>query len=188
MPAETWQTLQSDLLIQHPFLTVHAQTVQLPNGQIINEWHRVHTRDYVNALVLNEANEALVLEGYKHGLGKSSWQILGGYLEKEEEPMEAVQRELLEETGYKSDQWEHLGSFVVDANRYVGTGHFFLARHAYQATQPNNDDLEQIELKWVTLSELRNALFDGRVAILSYAINIALGLLSLPAQGMVMTE
>lgn len=185
MPAETWQILQSDLLINHPFLTVHAQTVQLPDGRIIPQWHHVHTRDYVNALVLNADNQALILEGYKHGLGKSSWQILGGYLEDQEQPLAAAQRELLEETGYQSNQWQHLGSFVIDANRYVGTGHFFLARHTHLVSQPNNDDLEQVELKWVSLAELQEALFDGRIAIASYAINIALGLLWLSYNGMV---
>ena len=176
---EKWPILGSEIALQHPFVTVDLETVLLPDGRIIPDWPRVHARDYVNPVVLNDREEALVITGYKHGLGRSSWQVLGGYLEPGEAPMPAAQRELLEETGYYSDEWEHLGSFVVDANRYVGTGHFYLARAARQVALPDNDDLEQYAIHWVSLPELRRALHDGRIAILSYAVNVALGLLRL---------
>jgi ADP-ribose pyrophosphatase len=112
-------------------------------------------------------------------LGRVSWQVLGGYLEAGEDPFAAVQRELLEETGYQSDHWQHLGSFVVDANRVTGMGHFYLAQDAHQVAEADHDDLEQFSLRWVSEDELARALFDGRVGAMSYAINIAMGLLAL---------
>jgi ADP-ribose pyrophosphatase len=90
-----------------------------------------------------------------------------------------VRRELLEETGYESDDWQHLGSFVVDANRRVSTAHFFLARQTRPVAEADHDDLEQFTIRWVSLAELREALGDGRVAVISYAVNIALGLLAM---------
>jgi 8-oxo-dGTP pyrophosphatase MutT (NUDIX family) len=178
MSEEKWDVLESHTLLDDPFLGVTMQVVRLPDGRIIENWPMVTTRDYVNALVLNEAGEALVLEGYKHGLGRSSWQIMGGYLEEGEEPESAVRRELMEETGYQCDEWQPLGSFVMDANRHVGKGHFFLGRGARRVAAPNNDDLEAVAVRWVPLAELRHALADGRVAIISYATNIALALLA----------
>lgn len=179
MPEETWQVLGSEPVIDHPFLKVSMQQVRLPDGRVIPDWPIVHTRDYVNVFVLNEAGEALILEGYKHGLGRPSWQMVGGYLERGEDPLLAAQREMLEETGYASEDWQHLGSFVVDANRHVGTGHFYLARDARSVTQANHGDLEGFEVKWVSLEEAGRALWDGRVAIISYAVNIAMALLAL---------
>jgi ADP-ribose pyrophosphatase len=176
---EQWDVLNRETVLETPFLKVEMQQVRLPDGRIIDEWPIVDTGDYVNALILNEAGEAMIIEGYKHGLGRSNWQILGGYLEKGEEPLAAVQRELREETGYESDQWQHLGSFVVDANRRIGVGHFFLARQARSAGEANHDDLEQFTICWVSLAELREAVGDGRVAVVSYAVNIALGLLAI---------
>lgn len=179
MPEESWQVLGSEPVIEHPFLKVSVQQVRLPDGRVIPDWHIVHTRDYVNVFVLNEAGQALILVGYKHGLGKSSWQVVGGYVEDEEDPLRTAQRELLEETGYASDDWRHLGSFVVDANRHVGKGHFFLARDARPVARPDHDDLEGFEVRWVSLEEVGAALRDGRVGIISYGVNIALALLAL---------
>jgi ADP-ribose pyrophosphatase len=179
MPEERWIVLNEEQVLEHPYVNIKYQAIQLPDGRIIPDWPIIQTKDYVNALVLNESGQVMILEGYKHGHGRSSWQVLGGYLEPEEDPEKAAQRELLEETGFESDRWQHLGSFTIDANRHVGTGHFFLALDARKVADPDHDDLEQFKINWVTVDALRQALFDGRVAITSYAINIAMGLLAL---------
>jgi ADP-ribose pyrophosphatase len=179
MPEERWIILNEEKVLDHPYVNVTYQSIQLPDGRIIPDWPMIQTRDYVNALVLNESGQIMILKGYKHGHGRSSWQVLGGYLEPGEDPEQAVQRELLEETGYQSDQWQHLGSFTIDANRHVGTGHFFLARDARRVAAPDHADLEQFAIDWVNVEVLQQALFDGRVAIASYAINIALALLAM---------
>ena len=179
MADEKWRVSNERIIIDHPFLNVSYQDLRLPDGRQIQDWPFVRAKDYVNALVLNPKGECLILEGYKHGLGRGSWQVLGGYLEAGEDPLAAVQRELLEETGYQSNEWKRLGSFVVDANRYVGTGHFFLAHNAQRISEPDHDDLEAFSIRWENPAELVQALQDGRVAIMSYAINIALALLAL---------
>lgn len=167
----------SETVLEHPYISIEMQQVHLPDGRVIPDWPIVHTRNYVNAVVLNETGQIMILEGYKHGLGRSSWQAPGGYLEEGEEPLAAIRRELLEETGYASEEWQSLGSFVVDANRHVGVGHFFLARDAGQVAAPNHNDLEGFEVRWVSPEEARSALLDGRVGIVSYAANLAIALL-----------
>ena len=177
MKLEPWRTVQQESVLEHPFLTVTMEQVRLPDGEVIPNWPKVYTDDYVNVLVLSEENEALILEGYKHGVGRSSWQVVGGYLQEGEDPLTAVQRELLEDTGYQTDNWLYLGSYVVDPNRHVGIGHFFCARDVKQITKPRHEDVEAVEAKWVSLEILRRALLDGRIAGASYAINVALALL-----------
>lgn len=183
MLEEKWNILSQKQILTHPYVQVFYQEVELPGGRTIPDWPIIRAKDYVNAFVLNPLGMVMILEGYKHGLGQSSWQVLGGYLEAGEDPLKAVKRELLEETGYQSDEWLALGSHVVDANRFVGRGHFFLARNARQISEPDYHDLEKISIRWETPQEVRRALFDGRVAILSYAINIALGLLAIETPG-----
>ena len=176
---ERWKVLKQELVLEDPYVKVLMQDLQLPDGRIISDWPYVYTRDYVNVMVLDRDSNVMILEGYKHGLGRSNWQVVGGYLEPDEEPLNAIQRELLEETGYSAKDWLELGSYTVDANRHVGQGTFFLARNVSRIAEPDHDDLEAFDILWVPLAELKKALFDGRVGILSYAVNIALGLAAL---------
>ena len=177
--SKPWPVLSRHTVLQHPFLTVEMEQVQLPDGRVIEDWPIVHARDYVNAVVTNDMGEIMIIEGYKHAVGRGSWQVLGGYIEEGEEPLDAAKRELLEETGYASDDWQHLGTYIIDPNRYVSTGHFFLARNARPVAAPDHDDLEDFTVKWVGQDEVRAALGDGRVAAISYATNLALALLIL---------
>jgi 8-oxo-dGTP pyrophosphatase MutT (NUDIX family) len=172
-----WEVTGVRPILQHPFVTVTMEQIRLPDGQLIEEWPKIHTRDYVNAVVLNEAGEALILEGYKHGTGWSSWQMLSNYLEDGENPLTAAQRQLLAETGYRTSAWSYLGSYVVDPNRHVGVGHFFCAHAARPATPPENGN-PAATLRWVPITDLRFALLDGRIANLSDAIAISLALLT----------
>jgi ADP-ribose pyrophosphatase len=181
MGEENWEVISRSKVLEHPFLSVTMERVRLPGGEVIGDWPIVAVRDYANAVVLNEAGQVMVLEGYKHGLGRSSWQMVGGYLEDGEDALQAIRRELLEETGYASEQWQALGSFVVDANRRVNVGHFYLARQARQVAAPNHDDLESFEIRWCSVEEATQALLDGRVGIMSSAVNLALALLAIGA-------
>ena len=179
MQSEKWIVLSERLVLDHPYVRVRMQEIQISDYQVVPDWPIIETREYANVLVLDETRQAMIIEGYKHGIGRSNWQVVGGYLEPGEEPLAAMKRELMEETGFASAEWLYLGSHVIDANRYVGRGHFFLAKDARRVAEPDHDDLESFEIRWVTLGELQKALFDGRVAIVSYAITIALGLLAL---------
>jgi len=173
---EKWWVLASEVVMEHPFMSVEMQQLQLPDGRIIDNWPIIAAHDYAMIVAENEAGELLILDGYRHGLGRSSWQVVGGHIERDEEPLATAQRELLEEAGYASDNWTSLGSFIVDANRRVSHAHFFLARCAHPSTKLVSDDLEQSEIRWVSPAEAKQALTDGRVAISSSALALALAL------------
>jgi hypothetical protein len=68
------------------------------NGQTNIPVSPLHKLDYVNALILNKAGEALVLEVEKPGNGVY-WQLLDQYLQPKEDPFTAVQHQLQQMTG-----------------------------------------------------------------------------------------
>lgn len=181
--AELWRTLNQEPALTHPYLRVTLDAVQLPDGRIIPDWPTVHLPTFANVVVVNDQHEALLLEGYKHGPGHMTWQVPGGLLEPGEVPLAAIQRELLEETGYHCQGWRALGSFVVDANRGCGVGHFFLAWSPRQVAQPQSGDLEAAQLFWTPTTALPAALLQGRFGVMSHACNVALALAALPLAG-----
>lgn len=179
MSGEKWEVLERELVIEHPHVAVAIETIGLPDGRVINDWPIVNAHDYVNIVVFDSSEQALILEGYKHGARRTTWQVVGGYLLPGDDPLSAAQRELLQGTGYQSEDWRYLGSFVTEAHRHVGVGHFFLALNVSQVAAPLSNDLESSAIRWVTRQELGYALMDGRIHIISYAMAISLGLMTL---------
>ena len=102
--------------------------------------------------------------------------IVGGFVEEGEDPFVAAQRELLEETGYRSENWMPLGSYRVDPNRGIAMGHLFLAREARFAAPRNADDLEEQELIFLTRAEVEAALTNGEFKVLAWAASLAFAL------------
>jgi ADP-ribose pyrophosphatase len=174
---QTWKTLSRQTILERGrFLSVENHIVQLPNGQVIDDWSWVITPDYINVLVVTQAGEFLCFRQTKYAVSGTTLALVGGYLEPNEDPLTAAQRELLEETGYRAADWTYLGGYVVDGNRGAGTAHLFLARAACRAAEANADDLEEQELLHLSRSEVEAALVTGEFKVLPWTALVALAL------------
>jgi hypothetical protein len=154
----------SPFLPQQPLANISMSDRGLSKSGTLTEVH-----DYVNAIVLNKAGEALIMEGSPDGRGWASWHMIGRNIQLGEDPILAVQQDLLERTGYKSNQWLFLGAYTIDHNQPTGAGYFFCAHKIYQV-MPLVSPHENLRLKWVTKKELKQALLDGRIAVINHAI------------------
>ncbi len=174
---KTWKTLsRTSILNTGKFLSVEYHTVELPDGRIITQWPWVITPDYVNVVAVTPEGRFLAFRQVKYGVEGISLAAVGGYMEPGEDPLAAVRRELLEETGFTAAQWEKLGTYRVDANRGSGMAHFFLARGAQRVAERNADDLEEQQLLELTRAEIELALREGEFKVLAWAAIMALAL------------
>jgi len=154
----------------------------MPPSQGIPCWYANTTAtDYFNILVLNEASRAMVLEDLTAISAWGSWHLVSGLLENGENPITAAQSKLLTVTGYSSQDWVYLGSFMLNARQPDVTGHFFAAYDVKQTEPPHPDYLQSCALKWVPQNELKHALLDGRIGMMSYAVAVSMALLLSPA-------
>ena len=177
---QPWKTLSRRTILNHSkFLTVEEHTVELPDGRVISDWPWIITPDYINVLAVTRDGEFLCFRQTKYSVEETSLAPVGGYLEPNEDPLAAAQRELLEETGYEAPEWICLGRYGVDGNRGAGTAHFFLARGAHRVSEPDADDLEEQKLLHLSRSEIEAAIASGEFKSLPWVAVVALGLLHL---------
>jgi ADP-ribose pyrophosphatase len=179
-----WRTHHSHTVLEiGRWLSVELRTVETPTGQVISDWPWVTTPDYVNVVPVTPQGEFLCFRQDKYAIVGLTLAPVGGYIEPGEEPLDAARRELLEEMGCVADEWLPLGSYLVDPNRGIATGHFFAALGARQVAMRNADDLEQQELVRLSRAQLEAALAAGEVRVLAWAANFVLALQRLDRQG-----
>ncbi|MCB9444458.1 MAG: NUDIX hydrolase [Ardenticatenaceae bacterium] len=174
---ESWKTLNRRTILNHSkFLQVELHIVQLPDGQIIEDWPWVITPDFANVVTETVDGRFLCFRQVKYSIDGPTLAPVGGYLEPGEDPLISAQRELLEETGYEAAEWIELGRFPVDGNRGAGTAYLYLARGAHQVAERNADDLEEQTLVFLTRAEMETALLNGKFKLLPWVTAVALTL------------
>jgi ADP-ribose pyrophosphatase len=160
-------------------MEIGEERVGLPDGREVDGFLWVRARDFVAMVAVTERDEVLLVRAYKHGPRTVSLAVPAGYIEDSEAPLAAAMRELREETGYVSDNWSSLGSYVVDGNYGIGTEHIFLARDARKVGEPASGDLEEMEIVVLPVAEVVARMRRGEVVLLSSAAALALAVAEL---------
>lgn len=176
-----WKTVSKQVVFERsPWICLEEHQIELPDGGMLENWIWVDTPDFVIVVAVDEQQRFLVFEQTKYASPGVTLAPVGGYINKSEEPLAAAKRELLEETGFSSDEWLNLGTFMTDANRGNGKGHYFLARNARKSNQTAlSDDLEEQQLHFFTAAQLRQALGANRVKIITWQAAFCMALLRL---------
>jgi len=159
-----------------PWLRLWSETVRLPDGRVVSDYYTLEQPDYVVIFAVTDDRQVVGIWHYKHGPRRVNLGLPAGYVMSAEDPLTAARRELLEETGYQAETWQHLGTFAADGNRGAGQAHIYLAVDLRVVARPDPDDLEDIRIDLVNLSDLKQHLQNGSVATLGAATAIAIGL------------
>ncbi len=99
--------LDSELMYDGGFLKVRKDQARLPNDQ-------VHTREYVEhpgavaVLALQDNGHVILERQFRYAPRREFVEIPAGKIDYQEHILDTAKRELLEETGYRAQEWQHL--------------------------------------------------------------------------------
>ena len=80
-----------------------------------------------------------------------------------EDSKTAAARELLEETGFASDNWSYLGAVEPNPAFHNHLCHHWLAQDVYQAQTQDLGDGESIALEFMSQEQVRSAVVSGEL-------------------------
>lgn len=170
-----WKLLDTEYLVNSPWLKVAKEKCKLPNGKVIDDFYTLWQPDWVMILARTVEGKWVMTEQYRHGTGKIALEFPAGIIDKGETPEQAAIRELQEECGYGLDERRpitYLGSFSVNPDRHRGRFHVVFIDGVERIGNTSFDDTEDIESFTLSDEELQekmaNGTFDHPLQIAGY--------------------
>ena len=96
--SNVWQVLSRQTIYDFPpFLRLEKQSVRLPTGRVVYDYHRLDMPEYCVVCPLTMDQKVVTLRGYRLGVEWVTSFLPGGLIDTAESPMDAAKREFLEE-------------------------------------------------------------------------------------------
>jgi 8-oxo-dGTP pyrophosphatase MutT (NUDIX family) len=157
-----WKVLESKYNYRDRWLALRSDTVELPSGRVLTPFHVIEQPDWVTAIAITHDSDIVLVEEYRHGAKQAVIELPSGIHDGPGEPVDQVKRELLEETGFASDEWHPLGAFFANAPRLNNRVYCFVALDARKVAEPKLDDSEDIVTHQVPFATFLEEMRDGR--------------------------
>lgn len=140
--------------VHRGFFDLRIDTLQKQDGHTTEYTLLLTKADAVAVLAQSEDGRYLLLQEYRPPIDKIIIGTPGGRMETGEQPIDAARRELLEETGYTSDEIRYLGSYyplpaICDQKIYL-----FFAPKIRKVAEKTLDPFESIDLIFYDQSSL----------------------------------
>jgi 8-oxo-dGTP pyrophosphatase MutT (NUDIX family) len=160
-----WKILDSNHI--HP--RIRIDKCELPNGKLLDATV-LEFRSWANVMAITKDQQVVMVNQYRHGAKKDFLEFPGGIIEDGEDPLVGIQRELLEETGYKALKVIEVGSLYPNPAMQSNQMFCYLALDAEKVASQDLDEGEDIDVKLIPVDELIAMTKNGEF---SHALDVA---------------
>lgn len=159
-----WQVLDSEYLAREPWFTVRRERCRLPGGQIVPRYFVFEYPEWVNVIARTKDGRFVMIDQYRHGLGRTSYEIVAGVADPSDGSMEAAaRRELMEETGFGGGEWRELMTVCANPATQTNMTHCFVAEGVERVGDRRLDATEDLRTHLMTREELLSLLRGGEI-------------------------
>jgi len=128
----------------------------------------IYQQHAVGVVALTADKKVLVVEQYRPGPEKILLEIPGGIMNDNESPLDAIKRELLEETGYTGD-FQFLGTNIDDA--YSNKIRYnYIGINCHKVQEQNMDENEFGSVILLTIEEFKKVALSGELTDMENAL------------------
>jgi ADP-ribose pyrophosphatase len=148
------EMLSRTTVYESPWVNLYLDTVKFPNGRVIEKYHLLDFPLAAVAMIVeNEFGNVVCARICRYSTGLAEWELPAGGVEVGETEIEAAKREVLEETGYTTEDHQLIYSYYPmngSANKLFHVVHCKAVEHVQEF-----DENEVSETHWFTRAEVR---------------------------------
>lgn len=162
MKHKAWQRLSSRVVFENNWMQVREDDVINPGGGR-NHYGHVHFKNRAVAIIpLDDDDNTWLVGQERYTLGEYSWELPMGGAPLEQDPLDAAQRELGEETGIRASSWTELMRLHTSNSITDECGLVFVARGlSYGNTA--FEETEDLAVRKLPLDEAVQMAIDGEI-------------------------
>ncbi|MFD1164166.1 NUDIX hydrolase [Sphingobacterium daejeonense] len=160
---EKWKTIDSKYIIQRPWATLRVDKLEMPNGNIKDEYYVLEYPTWVNMVAITEDNQVIFVKQYRHGASQIMVELPAGVVEENEDPEIAARRELLEETGYAFDDISYVCELYANPATSGNLTYTYLLTGGRKVQEQELDPSEDIDVVLMDLEDAKLFLFDNKI-------------------------
>lgn len=173
-----WEEIRTEHIVQDEWIDFRRSAYRFPDGRIFEPFYSYSRKDYVVIVASDESGEYLCVRQYRQGIKEVTTEFPAGGIERSdgreygaggdqtasEDALEAAKRELLEETGYKSDEWEYLLAVPSNATMADNYAYIFSAKNCRKAGSQHLDETEFLNVGKYSADEIERMIRQGEFA------------------------
>ena len=170
-----WEEISCEHIVKDEWIDIRRLAYRFPDGSTFEPFYSYSRRDYVVIVAMDTEGSYLCVRQFRQGIREVTTEFPAGGIERNdgkeyghsqdvssEDALEAAKRELLEETGYESDEWRHLLTVPSNATIADNYAYLFEAKNCRKVSGQSLDDTEFLNVLKIPKQELEDMIKTGR--------------------------
>lgn len=182
-----WEEIRTEHIVQDEWIDIRRSAYRFPDGSVFEPFYSYSRRNYVVVVASDTEGNYLCVRQYRQGIHEVTTEFPAGGIERKdgrqygsddmsaEDALAAAKRELLEETGYESDEWKHLLTVPSNATIADNYAYLFAAENCRKVAGQDLDETEFLNVTSHTGQEIENMIrahkFQQAVHILAWLLS-----------------
>ncbi|MBE5854696.1 MAG: NUDIX hydrolase [Lachnospiraceae bacterium] len=171
-----WERVKTEHIVKDEWIDFRRVAYKLPDGNVFSPFYNYSRRNYVIVVASDEQGKFLCVKQFRHGIEKVTTEFPAGGIERSgkqeyadgeedktsaEDALVAAKRELIEETGYESDEWQHLITIASNATMADNYAYVYRAKNCRKISGQHLDDTEFLGVEKHSAEEIEEMIRTG---------------------------